>query len=50
MKVKDFEIDIYLNDFFDVYAIVILWKMVYCKVIVMVYIDNIIDWGDMLFC
>ena len=49
MKVKDSEIDTYLNDPFDAHAIATLRKTAYRKAIVMAYIDNIIDWGDMLF-
>ncbi len=43
------QIDTYLNDPFDPHAIADLRKMAYRKAIVMSYIDNLLDWGDMLF-
>ncbi|MGB3640371.1 MAG: neuraminidase-like domain-containing protein, partial [Rivularia sp. (in: cyanobacteria)] len=49
MKVGKKEIDTYLKDPFDPHAIATLRKTAYRKSIVMAYIDNIIDWGDMLF-
>ncbi|WP_414621865.1 neuraminidase-like domain-containing protein [Calothrix sp. CCY 0018] len=48
-RVKDAEIQTYLDDPFDPHAIANLRKTAYRKSIVMAYIDNIIDWGDMLF-
>ncbi|WP_299462925.1 hemopexin repeat-containing protein [uncultured Microscilla sp.] len=39
----------YLNDPFDPHAIAALRTPAYQKAIVMAYIDNLIDWGDMLF-
>lgn len=49
MKVGQQEINTYLKDPFDPHAIATLRKTAYRKSIVMAYIDNIIDWGDMLF-
>ncbi|MEO1433294.1 MAG: hemopexin repeat-containing protein, partial [Cyanobacteria bacterium J06633_8] len=49
MKVGEQEINTYLKDPFDPHAIATLRKTAYRKSIVMAYIDNIIDWGDMLF-
>lgn len=39
----------YLNDPFDPHAIAGLRQVAYRKAIVMSYIDNLVDWGDMLF-
>ncbi|MBN1552587.1 hypothetical protein JW979_14020, partial [bacterium] len=39
----------YLNDPFDPHAIARLRQIAYRKAVVMSYIDNLIDWGDMLF-
>jgi len=39
----------YLNDPFDPHAIAQLRPIAYRKTIVMSYIDNLLDWGDMLF-
>ncbi len=49
LKVGKAEIQTYLNDPFDPHAIASLRKTAYRKAIVMAYIDNLIDWGDMLF-
>lgn len=43
------QIEKYLKDPFDPHAIAGLRIVAYEKAIVMSYIDNIIDWGDMLF-
>ncbi|OUC11704.1 MAG: hypothetical protein B0A82_26270 [Alkalinema sp. CACIAM 70d] len=42
-------IDAYLTDPFDPHAIAALRPMAYRKAIVMAYLDNLLDWGDMLF-
>ncbi|MFI6323641.1 hemopexin repeat-containing protein [Nonomuraea sp. NPDC050556] len=39
----------YLDDPFDPHAIADLRPVAYRRAVVMAYIDNIIDWGDMLF-
>jgi hypothetical protein len=39
----------YLNDPFDPHAIATLRPAAYRKAIVMAYVDNLLDWGDMLF-
>ncbi|MFV8755454.1 neuraminidase-like domain-containing protein [Nannocystaceae bacterium ST9] len=39
----------YLDDPFDPHAIAALRRIAYRKAIVMRYIDNLLDWGDMLF-
>ena len=49
MGTSDAELQAYLNDPFDPHAIAHLRKIAYRKAIVMSYIDNLIDWGDMLF-
>ena len=46
---SDAEIKKYLNDPFDPHAIAALRRTAYRKAIVMAYIDNLLDWGDMLF-
>lgn len=43
------EMKVYLNDPFDPHAIARIRQIAYKKAIVMNYIDNLIDWGDMLF-
>jgi|GEM_PF-2546508 len=43
------EIEVYLNDPFDPHAIARIRQTAYQKAIVMAYIDNLTDWGDMLF-
>ncbi len=43
------QLDTYLDDPFDPHAIAELRKIAYRKTIVMNYIDNLLDWGDMLF-
>jgi len=43
------EIDAYLNDPFDPHAIARIRKIAYQKATMMAYIDNLLDWGDMLF-
>ncbi|HEY9623842.1 MAG TPA: neuraminidase-like domain-containing protein [Crinalium sp.] len=47
--VHDALIDAYLTDPFDPHAIAALRPMAYRKAIVMAYLDNLLDWGDMLF-
>jgi hypothetical protein len=47
--VDDALIDAYLTDPFDPHAIAALRPMAYRKAIVMAYLDNLLDWGDMLF-
>ncbi|WP_287357028.1 hemopexin repeat-containing protein [Moorena sp. SIO3B2] len=59
LKKLDFRIDlmsnynaqltVYLEDPFDPHAIAALRPLAYRKAIVMRYIDNLLDWGDMLF-
>ncbi|MFW5764440.1 MAG: neuraminidase-like domain-containing protein [Coleofasciculus sp.] len=48
-QTSEAEIQAYLNDPFDPHAIAALRTSAYQKAIVMAYIDNLIDWGDMLF-
>ena len=43
------EVQTFLDDPFDPHAIAALRRIAYRKAIVMSYIDNVIDWGDMLF-
>ena len=43
------QFDTYLKDPFDPHAIAALRQVAYRKAIVMSYIDNLLDWGDMLF-
>jgi hypothetical protein len=43
------QLETFLNDPFDPHAIAALRRIAYRKAIVMAYIDNLIDWGDMLF-
>ncbi len=45
----DAEIRAYLDDPFDPHTIAALRTVAYRKAIVMSYIDNLLDWGDMLF-
>ncbi|MGB6301949.1 MAG: neuraminidase-like domain-containing protein, partial [Rivularia sp. (in: cyanobacteria)] len=49
MNPGESEIHAYLKDPFDPHAIASLRKIAYRRAIVMAYIDNILDWGDMLF-
>ncbi|NEO53217.1 MAG: hypothetical protein F6K54_09075 [Okeania sp. SIO3B5] len=43
------QLETYLKDPFDPHAIAALRRIAYRKAIVMSYIDNLLDWGDMLF-
>lgn len=43
------QIKTYLDDPFDPHAIASLRRIAYRRTVVMAYIDNLIDWGDMLF-
>ncbi|MEM9003400.1 MAG: hemopexin repeat-containing protein [Cyanobacteria bacterium P01_F01_bin.86] len=43
------QLAVYLSDPFDPHAIAALRTIAYRKAIVMRYIDNLLDWGDMLF-
>ena len=43
------QIKTYLSDPFDPHAIAAFRHIAYQKAIVMAYIDNLLDWGDMLF-
>ncbi|WP_088889118.1 hemopexin repeat-containing protein [Leptolyngbya ohadii] len=43
------QLAVYLEDPFDPHAIAALRPLAYRKAIVMSYIDNLLDWGDMLF-
>lgn len=45
----DAQIKTYLNDPFDPHAIAALRTTAYRKAIVMAYVDNLLDWGDLLF-
>ncbi|KZS38367.1 hypothetical protein AWE51_17580 [Aquimarina aggregata] len=49
MQNTEVQITSYLNDPFDPHAIAGLRHIAYRKAIVMNYIDNVLDWGDMLF-
>ncbi len=49
MSNYDAQLSIYLADPFDPHAIAALRPLAYRKAIVMRYIDNLLDWGDMLF-
>ncbi|KAA1247920.1 hemopexin repeat-containing protein [Aquimarina sp. RZ0] len=49
MQNTEEQITSYLNDPFDPHAIAGLRHIAYRKAIVMHYIDNLLDWGDMLF-
>jgi hypothetical protein len=49
MQTSDEQIQVYQDDPFDPHAIAGLRRIAYRKAIVMAYIDNLIDWGDMLF-
>ncbi|MBO2451668.1 hypothetical protein J4573_31575 [Actinomadura barringtoniae] len=46
---RDTQLDTYLNDPFDPHAIAALRPAAYRRSTVMAYIDNLLDWGDMLF-
>ncbi|MGA9377611.1 MAG: hypothetical protein WBV73_02320, partial [Phormidium sp.] len=46
---KEAQVQVYLDDPFDPHAIAGFRHIAYQKAIVMTYIDNLIDWGDMLF-
>ncbi|GIH92343.1 hypothetical protein Psi01_29730 [Planobispora siamensis] len=46
---RDSLIRAYLDDPFDPHAIADLRPVAYRRAVVMAYIDNILDWGDMLF-
>jgi hypothetical protein len=46
---KQAQIDTYLEDPFDPHAIAALRPIAYRKAIVMRYLDNLLNWGDMLF-
>ncbi|HWQ12191.1 MAG TPA: hemopexin repeat-containing protein [Roseiflexaceae bacterium] len=46
---QDAQLRSYLNDPFDPHAIAALRTIAYRKAVVMSYIDNLLDWGDMLF-
>lgn len=48
-RVDEALINAYLTDPFDPHAIAALRPMAYQKAIVMAYLDNLLDWGDMLF-
>ena len=43
------QLAVYFEDPFDPHAIATLRPLAYRKAIVMAYIDNLLDWGDMLF-
>ncbi|MCO6477406.1 MAG: hypothetical protein J5I94_12325 [Phaeodactylibacter sp.] len=49
MQTSSAQIDAFLKDPFDPHAIATLRRIAYRRAIVMAYIDNLIDWGDMLF-
>ena len=43
------EVQVYLSDPFDPHAIARIREIAYQKATMMAYIDNLLDWGDMLF-
>jgi hypothetical protein len=43
------QLSVYLDDPFDPHAIAAMRPLAYRKAIVMRYVDNLLDWGDMLF-
>ncbi|XOF34642.1 MAG: hemopexin repeat-containing protein [Candidatus Electrothrix sp. YB6] len=43
------QLEVYLEDPFDPHAVAALRTIAYRKAIVMRYVDNLLDWGDMLF-
>ncbi|TQV85945.1 hemopexin repeat-containing protein [Aliikangiella coralliicola] len=43
------QLKLYLNDPFDPHAIAALRVIAYRKAIIMRYVDNLLDWGDLLF-
>lgn len=45
----DDQLKMYLDDPFDPHAIAGMRKLAYRKAVVMAYVDNLIEWGDMLF-
>lgn len=45
----DSQLKAYLDDPFDPHAIARLRPLAYRKALVMAYVDNLLDWGDMLF-
>ncbi len=49
MNNYDAQLAVYFEDPFDPHAIAALRPLAYRKAIVMRYIDNLLDWGDMLF-
>ncbi|GAB4384359.1 MAG: hypothetical protein Kow00121_47710 [Elainellaceae cyanobacterium] len=49
MNTYEAQLAVYLEDPFDPHAIAALRPLAYRKAIVMSYIDNLLDWGDMLF-
>lgn len=49
MQTNSAQIRTYLDDPFDPHAIASLRKIAYRKAILMRYIDNLLDWGDLLF-
>lgn len=49
MQNSDAQIQTYLDDPFDPHAIAALRKIAYRKAIVMAYVDNLLEWGDLLF-
>ncbi|MCB9713935.1 MAG: hypothetical protein H6712_08785 [Myxococcales bacterium] len=49
MQSSEAQLQVFLDDPFDPHAIAGLRRIAYRKALLMRYIDNLIDWGDMLF-
>ncbi len=49
MQSTSAQLRVFLDDPFDPHAIASLRRLAYRKVLLMRYIDNLLDWGDMLF-
>ncbi len=49
MLTSEAQLATYLDDPFDPHAIATLRRIAYRKAIVMRYVDNLLDWGDLLF-
>jgi hypothetical protein len=49
MQTQQLQIETYLDDPFDPHAIAALRPIAYRKAIVMAYLDNLLNWADMLF-
>lgn len=49
METTTDQVAVYQDDPFDPHAIAALRRLAYRKTIVMAYVDNLLDWGDLLF-